>query len=268
MANNGRLVLAISVRSDVISLRNPRLEAGCLLAGFVFAVCISEGLLTSLRIRLAAVYRRAYYLLLALFFSDPLYLASLSVQGQDRRMAWCVFLFPAFASAILLTLWPAARRRELASRSGRQWGCCSWPFLAMTGCIGFYLVAWVRGMQVAEWSVMLSLVATAWITSQTISLTRISAPSMWPLHFVAAIQLIRAIKRNRMCSDATCSAADPAPDKLDARKPRRVRVEREHAPLPPGVWPGLKASQGGLRQNGLTQGQVGHQLLQSRVLLR
>jgi hypothetical protein len=293
------LFLAISVRFDVISLSDPRLGAVCLLAGFAFAVGISEGLLRSLRIRLSAVYRRPYYLLLVLFFSYPLYLALLSVQGQDRRMTWCVFLFPAIASAILLTLWPAARRKEASEISnGTPW---TWPWypwslfvvmvvaiglrsywlsnsfqagrvgdisfqpyfliplglvtaflllelattadcvalrrialglplglllvafpgdgrnkvaadflndlcqhlgspaqIAMAGLIGFYFVAWIRGVQVAEWGVMSGLAATAWISSQTISLTSIGAPSLWPLHCVAAIQLILAVKSNRL----------------------------------------------------------------------
>jgi hypothetical protein len=120
------LFLAISVRFDAIALDNPARGAKLLGAGFVFAVSISEGLLHGLRIRLAAMYRVPYYVLLALLFSYPIWLAKLSVAGHDHRMAWGVFLFPVVASAGMLMLLPAARYGGPPGLpSGTPW---SWPW--------------------------------------------------------------------------------------------------------------------------------------------
>jgi hypothetical protein len=291
------LLLAISVRFDVIALRDPSAGGAWLLAGLGFAVVLSEGLLRSLRIRLATRYRWPYYLLLVLLFSYPLWLATLSVRGLDRRMVWSVFLFPSVASILFLTLWPAARKKEpdvdgipwkwpwypwslfavlvvavglrtywlsvsfqpgqvgaiafqpyfliplglvtafllseLAITAGCRWlrqlALCA-PFgllltafpgdggnkiaveflkdlcqhlgspaqLALVGLIVFYSVAWVRGERAAQWAVMLCLVVFGWIKADTISLSRIGAPAMWPLHCIAAIQLTMALRWNRM----------------------------------------------------------------------
>ena len=120
------LFLAISVRFDVIALRNPLTGGLFLLGGFLFAGVVTEGLLRGLGIRLAAIYRVPYYLLLALLFAYPVWLAKLSVDGHDGRMAWGVFLFPLVASAVLLTLWPAARSTAQSARaSGTPW---RWPW--------------------------------------------------------------------------------------------------------------------------------------------
>jgi hypothetical protein len=293
------LLLAISVRFDVIALNNPRLGGTLLLAGFVFAALVFEGLLRGLRIRLVAMYRVPFYLLLTLFYSYPVWLAQLSVEGQDQRMAWNVFLFPAVASAALLTLWPAARwGGPPGPTSGTPW---RWPWfpwslfalmvfgiglraywlsmafqagkapdisfqpyflaplvlvtafllmelavaagsslvrqiglwlplglvlvafpgrggnpiaaeflsslcqhlgspaqLIFIGLIVFYGVAWARGIRIAQWGMMGCLTALAWIDAQTLSLSNLGAPAMWPLQCVAVIQLGLALRYDRM----------------------------------------------------------------------
>lgn len=291
------LLLAVSVRFDVIALRDPRVGGAWLLVGLGFAAALSEGLLRSLRIRLAARYRWPYYLLLVFLFSYPIWLATLSVRFLDRQMVWSVFLFPAVASILFLTLWPAARKREtdtdaipwkwpwypwslfvvlvvavglrtywlsvsfqpgqvgaiafqpyflaplvlvtalllleLATTAGCRWlrqfalyvplallltafpgdggnkiaveflkDLCehlgSPAQLVLVGLIVFYALAWMCGERAAQWVVMLSLVLLGWIKADTISLSRIGAPTVWPLHCVAAIQFVMAFRSNRM----------------------------------------------------------------------
>src|SRR5262245_26013632 len=118
------LLLAISVRFDVIALRDPWLGGAWLLVGLAFAVILSEGLLRSLRIRLAAMYRWPYYLIFVLLFGYPLWLATLSVRFLDHWMVWSVFLFPAIASIFFLALWPAARAKGTTA-NGTPW---KWPW--------------------------------------------------------------------------------------------------------------------------------------------
>ncbi len=120
------VLLALSVSFDRIVLEKPASGARFLLAGLTFSVLVSECVLGSLKIRLAARYRLPYYLLLALLFAYPVGLAQLSITGRDIAMAWGVFLFPLCASAVLMTLWPAAGRpAQDEPPSGTPW---SWPW--------------------------------------------------------------------------------------------------------------------------------------------
>ena len=292
------LFLAISVRFDVIALRSLWRGVAFLFGGFLFAVIVSEGLLHGLGIRLAAMYRVPYYLLLALLFFYPVWLAKLSVDGQDSRMAWGVFLFPAIASALLLTLWPAARFRGSDAASGTPW---HWPWfpwslfavmaigvglllvlaqlflssrqgarsefsavlpaplglvsafllfelarsgnfgllgqialwfplglllvafpghdcnkiaadflerlcqhvgspaqLTLLGLMLFYAIAWLRGIQIAQWLAMACLAGFAFTTSHTLTLSEFDGPKLWPLHTIALVQLSLAFRKDQL----------------------------------------------------------------------
>ena len=129
---------SLSVSFDRIVLDNPASGARLLLVGLSFSVLVSEGVFRSLKIRLATPYRLPYYLVLALLFFYPLGLGQLSVQGRDVAMAWGVFLFPLAASAVLLTLLPAAgRNAQNEPPSGTPW---SWPWFPWS-LFAFLLIA-------------------------------------------------------------------------------------------------------------------------------
>ena len=70
--------------------------------------------------------------------------------------------------------------------------------ITLWGLVVFYAIAWIRGIQIAEWGVMTSLAALAWIDANTISLSHVAAPAAWPLQFVAAIQFALAIRNGRL----------------------------------------------------------------------
>jgi hypothetical protein len=120
------LFLALSVSFDRIVLERPAIGARFLLLGLLFSVLVSESVFGILKIRLAICYRLPYYLVLALLFLYPIGLAQLSVDGRDIAMGCGVFLFPLSASAVLLTLWPAARQNARSQPpNGTPW---SWPW--------------------------------------------------------------------------------------------------------------------------------------------
>jgi hypothetical protein len=141
------LLVALSVSFDTLLLANPRLGARFLLLGLAFSISVCEGVFRGLRIRLRAAYRAPYYLLLALLFAYPWMLAQLSWRGQDAAMQWGVFLFPAVAALVFLTLWPAARtpgREEPAS--GTPW---SWPLFPWTLFVFLLLAVGLRSYSLA-----------------------------------------------------------------------------------------------------------------------
>ena len=65
------MFLAISVTFDETLAGNPRLGRVLYLGGLLFAVAVSEGLLRGIRLRLPALFRAPYYLILTLFFLYP-----------------------------------------------------------------------------------------------------------------------------------------------------------------------------------------------------
>jgi hypothetical protein len=119
------LFVALSAGFDRIVLDDPLIGARLLLLGLLFVALISEGVLQSLKIRLAGRYRGPYYLLLTLMFCYPVLLGQLSKAGQEDKMPLFVFLFPVVAGLAFLTLLPAARARN--KRKPQHDVPWSWP---------------------------------------------------------------------------------------------------------------------------------------------
>ena len=65
------MFLALSVTFDETLTSHPRLGVACNLAGLLFAVLVSEGVLRVIRLDLPARFRVPYYLILFLFFLYP-----------------------------------------------------------------------------------------------------------------------------------------------------------------------------------------------------
>ena len=141
------LFLALSVSFDEIVNTNPESGQALLLFGFCLSVGISEWLLTGLEIRLPALYRGPYYLLLALFFGYPLWVSpevtELPLEVLRRR----ILLFPAIAAIPFLALIPAVHRgAEYTRPNGTPWNWpwVPWPmfaFLALAVCARSYVLS-------------------------------------------------------------------------------------------------------------------------------
>jgi hypothetical protein len=135
------MFLATSVTFDEVLV----LEAGrgvlCYLCGLALAVAVSEGLLRGMRLRLPALFRAPYYLILALFFLYPLALRLWTDQPRSEELMWGLFGFSAVAGLVFLTLLPAVRRGpEYTRDNGSPW---PWPLYPWTlfGMLAFAVPA-------------------------------------------------------------------------------------------------------------------------------
>ncbi len=141
------LFLALSVSFDEIVNTTSQLGQGLLLFGFCLSVVISEGLLRGLQIRLPALYRGPYYLLLGLFFGYPLWVSPEVTELPVDVLRWRILLFPAAAAVPFLALIPAVRRGAsytLPNGTPWRWPWVPWPmfaFLALAVCARAYVLS-------------------------------------------------------------------------------------------------------------------------------
>ena len=120
------MLLGTSVSLDDTLAANPRFGSACFVAGLVFAVMVSEGLLFGMRLRLPALFRVPYYLMLALFFLYPILLNRELHSARSPTLHWAIFAFSCVAGVILLALLPAVRRGpEYVRDNGSPW---PWPW--------------------------------------------------------------------------------------------------------------------------------------------
>jgi hypothetical protein len=97
----------------------------CYLGGLLFAVVVTEVVLRGIRLRLPALFRIPYYLILALFFLYPLALAPWLDQPHAKVLLWGLFSFSTVGGLLFLTLLPAVRRGAAYLRNnGSPW---AWP---------------------------------------------------------------------------------------------------------------------------------------------
>lgn len=98
--------------------------------GFLFATCVTEGLLRGLPIRLSAFFRLPLLALLAILFLYPLLIVPAIKSGQIPAVSWRILLFSPLAAFVLLTLFPAVRQGpEAVSDNGTPW---RWPWFPWT----------------------------------------------------------------------------------------------------------------------------------------
>jgi hypothetical protein len=135
------MFLAISVTFDETLARSPRLGVACYLAGFVFAVAVSEAMLRGMRLALPGWFRGAYYLVLALFFVYPVALVPLLDRPRGEALEWALFGFSPLAGLVFLTLLPAIRRGpEYVRDNGSPWRWPLYPWV-LFGMLGFGVAA-------------------------------------------------------------------------------------------------------------------------------
>ncbi len=147
------MFLAISVTFDESLVATPRLGTLLYVGGFLFAVGVSEGLLRGIRLRLPALFRVPYYLILSLFFLYPVALTPLLGDPDSPALQWTLFSFSTIAGLAFLSLIPAIRRGpDYVSQNGSPWHYPLYPWvlfgllgLAVCGrafylCISFHYV--------------------------------------------------------------------------------------------------------------------------------
>jgi hypothetical protein len=130
------MFLAISVSLDPVLNAEEQHGVSFVLAGFLFAVLVSEGVLRSLPLRLPALFRIPYYLVLGLFFLYPLAMSPLLDHPPDASLYWALFGFSAAAGVVFLTLIPAIRRGPTyvdANGSPWRWPLYPWVMFGMLG---------------------------------------------------------------------------------------------------------------------------------------
>jgi hypothetical protein len=129
---------AISMSFDRICAVAPREAAHLLLFGFAFSVIVTEGLIYCLGLRFPGLFRGPYYALLGLFFFYPLCVSPGGVPTSVSAISWRIYLFPALAGVVFLTLIPAVRRgAAYVVKNGTPW---TWPWYPWT-VFGFLALA-------------------------------------------------------------------------------------------------------------------------------
>lgn len=121
------MFLATSVTFDYLLIADPRRGAIFNLLGLGLSIFVTETLLRRIKLRLPALYRVPYYLVLMLFFMYPLFVRSLLVRGQSaaqESLMWGLFGFSTAAGLVFLTLLPALNRGADYIRDNRS----PWPW--------------------------------------------------------------------------------------------------------------------------------------------
>ena len=127
------MFLATSVTFDSLLIEDQERGAGFNLLGLGLSILVSETLLRGLKLRLPALYRVPYYLVLMLFFLYPIFVRSLLVPGHPEAqepLMWGLFGFSTAAGLVFLTLLPALRRgADYVQGNGSPW---PWPLYPLS----------------------------------------------------------------------------------------------------------------------------------------
>jgi hypothetical protein len=130
------LLLGTSVSLDRSLIEEADWGVQLSVAGFVFAVGISELLLHGIRLRLPFWYRLPYHAALALFFLYPIVLSHWADEPDNKGLHWAMFGFSTLAAVVCLMLLPAVRRgAAYVAENGSPW---TWPWYPWTlfGALG------------------------------------------------------------------------------------------------------------------------------------
>ncbi len=131
------MFMAISLTFEESLLNNRPLGTLCLLGGLVFAMLLSEALLRGIRLRLPAMFRVPYHLLLVLFFLYPIALNPTVADPNEPALLWGLFGFAPLAGLLFLTLLPAVRRGpQYVAENGSPWRWPLYPWV-LFGVLGF-----------------------------------------------------------------------------------------------------------------------------------
>lgn len=119
------MFFAISISFDRLCITNANLAITMLLGGFCFLMCVTEGLLWSLKIRFPLLFRLPYYLLSILGFAYPLMFAAQKHWYDSTEFGALLLAFPMIAAVFTLSLIPAIRKgSSYVNGNGTPW---TWP---------------------------------------------------------------------------------------------------------------------------------------------
>jgi hypothetical protein len=102
------MFVAMAASGDDTMAADPQRGAFRYLAGFIFAVVVTESVLRGIRLRLPAWYRAAYYAILGLVFLYPIALTPALGAPESSLLQWALFGFSPLAGLAILLLLPAA----------------------------------------------------------------------------------------------------------------------------------------------------------------
>jgi hypothetical protein len=120
------MFLAIATSLDDVMAAEPGKGVVGYLAGFLFAVVVTEIVLRAIRLRLPWRYRIPYHGILGLIFLYPIALSPLMGDPDNLALQWSLFGFSPLAGLTVASLLPAARRgRPYVEKNGSPW---RWPF--------------------------------------------------------------------------------------------------------------------------------------------
>ena len=168
------LLLALSSSVDLFCITKPQTAMALAMAGFTFAVVLSEFLLRSLGIKFGPWLRGPLYSILGISFLFPLAFAVRHTHFVETDARIIVLAFPFLCAACLLTLIPSiAKGREAVAENGTPWKWPLYPYsafvlLAVGLCFRIAMVTWSFdhssnfGM-LGSWLYVPMLFAAAWI---------------------------------------------------------------------------------------------------------
>lgn len=135
------MFLAVSVSADDLFVKVTSAGEGTALVifGYLFSALLTEVVFFATNIRFGWRYRVPYHLFLMLFFITPWWCSPEIHARSSAEMEWTLFLFPAIAGGILLTLLPAVwGGPDYVKENGTPW---SWPMFPWSAF--FMLIAGV-----------------------------------------------------------------------------------------------------------------------------
>ncbi|MGP0068679.1 MAG: hypothetical protein ACLQGP_34395 [Isosphaeraceae bacterium] len=194
------MFLAIAMSCDDNMAANASKGALGYVAGFLFAVVVTEVVLNTIHLRLPGWYRLAYYAILGLVFLYPVALIPLLGDPENPTLQWALFGFSPMAALAITTLVPAARRgRAFLEKNGSPWRWPMYPwalFFVLVGglcvrsmslCVSFHYVEGHRTIFGPYFLVPIGLaVSLVWLEIGIISGRRriMTAASALPLGLV------------------------------------------------------------------------------------
>ena len=141
------LFVGTSISLDEIGIKNVSAGIPLILTGLGCALAISHALIHGLRIKLPALYRLPYYLILSVLFLHPLGIMLIQEYGDAANkdtLAWGTLAFPLAQGLVFLALLPAIRKgARYVADNGTPWRWPGFPLmvfglLAVCICIRQY----------------------------------------------------------------------------------------------------------------------------------
>ena len=135
------LFMALSASLDGLFATDPTTATALAIAGFLFAMAITETLIWSLRIRFGLFFRGPLYGMFAVSFFYPSLFALQKQYWPEGDYRFIILAFPFVVAGAILTLVPAIKRsKSYIAKNGTPWNWPLYPWsvfaLAIVGLVG------------------------------------------------------------------------------------------------------------------------------------